>query len=262
MADIHSRTFFVKETLMRMFTPLFMAVLLGCGTNGPQAPRATSEDVRHEESAPHNPVLFPKQSRPYGQSIERWSELLWSYIYSIPVDQNPFFDTTGANCAVEQNGPVWFLPATPGSSLGTNVSRSCTIPHDRAIMMQLSSALNDFPCPDPNFHPAPGQSLYDFLIGGISPLFDGETGFVVSLDGVNIEDPLSYRFFSHDVFQFEPDLSMQAFDPCITQTNMQGVTDGFYLLFKPMTPGEHTLVINGHDMQGIRVTITEHLTIQ
>src|SRR5262249_46690772 len=158
LADIHSRTFFVKETLMRMFTPLFMAVLLGCGTNGPQAPQATSEAVRHEESAPHNPMLFPKQARPYGQSIERWSELLWSYIYSIPVDQNPFFDTTGANCAVHQNGPVWFLPATPGSSLGTNVSRSCTIPHDRAIMMQLSSALNDFPCPDPNFHPAPGQS--------------------------------------------------------------------------------------------------------
>jgi len=248
---------------MRIFTPLFVTLLLGCGSNEPQAPQTASDALRRrgDDSNP-NPMLFAKDARPYGRSIARWSELLWSYIYSIPVDHNPFFDTTGENCAVAQDGPVWFLPAVPGSSLGTSISRSCTIPLERAVMMQLSSALNDFPCPDPNFHPAPGQSLYDFLIGGISPLFDGETGFVVTLDDVNIQDPLSYRFFSDDVFSFKPDLSMVAFDSCITQKNMLGVTDGFYLLFKPMTPGQHTLVINGHDMQGVRVTITEHLTIQ
>ena len=245
---------------MRIYTVLFIT-LLGCGTNGPQSPQMASEELRKEGASNPNPMLFPKDVRPYGRSIERWSELLWTYIYSIPVDHNPFFDTTGENCAVNQDGPVWFLPAVPGSALGTNISRSCTIPGDRAIMMQLSSALNDYPCPDPNFHPAPGQSLFDFLIGGISPLFDGETGFVVTLDGVNIQDPLSYRFASDDVFGFKPDLSMQAFDSCITQTHMVGVTDGFYLLFKPMSPGQHTIVINGHDMQGVPVTLTEHLTI-
>jgi hypothetical protein len=248
---------------MRIFTPLFITMLLGCGTNGPVAPHMASEELRHQgDDSNPNPMLFPKDARPYGRSIERWSELLWSYIYSIPVDHNPFFDTTGENCAVDQDGPVWFLPAVPGSHLGTNISRSCTIPQDRAIMLQMSSALNDYPCPDPNFHPAPGQSLYDFLIGGISPLFDGVTGFVVTLDGVNIQDPLSYRFFSDDVFRFSPDLSMVAFDSCVTQKHMLGVVDGFYLLFKPMTPGQHTIVLNGHDMVGVPVTLTEHLTIQ
>jgi hypothetical protein len=248
---------------MRIFTPLFITMLLGCGTNGPPGPRIASDELRHgEDDSNPNPMLFPKDARPYGRSIERWSELLWSYIYSIPVDHNPFFDTTGQNCAVDEDGPVWFLPAVPGSSLGTNISRNCTIPRDRAIMMQLSSALNDYPCPDPTFHPAPGQSLYDFLIGGISPLFDGETGFVVTLDGVNIQDPLSYRFTSDDIFRFKPDLSMQAFDSCIIQKDMLGVSDGFYLLFKPMTPGQRTIVINGHDMLGVPVTLTEHLTIQ
>lgn len=250
---------------MRIFTPLFMTVLLGCGANAPQDPRTATdaEAVRHRgKDSVINPMLFPKDAHPYGKSVTRWAELLWSYIYSISPDQNPFFDTTGQFCGVDQQGPVWFLPATPGSALGTDVSRSCTIPEDKAIMMQLSSALNDYPCPDPSFQPAPGQSLYDFLIGGISPLFDGETGFVVTLDGVNINDPLSYRFFSDDVFTFHPDLSMVAFDSCITQRNMQGVVDGFYLLFKPMTAGQHTLVIHGHDMVGTQVTITEHLTIR
>ena len=79
---------------------------------------------------------------------------------------------------------------------------------------------------------------------------------------MNIQDPLSYRFTSDDVFRFQPDLSMVAFDSCITQTHMLGVTDGFYLLFKPLTPGQHTIVLIGHDMQGVPVTLTEHLTIQ
>ncbi len=248
---------------MRIFTLLVITLLLGCGTNGPQGPQTASEELRRGSDEPNpNPMLYTKDARPFGRSIERWSELLWSYIYSTPLDRNPFFDTTGENCGVDQDGPVWFLPAVPGSSLGTNISRSCTIPRERAIMLQMSSALNDYPCPDPNFHPAPGQSLYDFLIGAISPLFDGETGFVVTLDGVNIQDPLSYRFTSDDVFRFQPDLSMVAFDSCLTQKHMLGVTDGFYLLFKPMSPGQHTIVLNGHDMQGVLVTLTEHLTIQ
>jgi hypothetical protein len=122
--------------------------------------------------------------------------------------------------------------------------------------------VNDYPCPDPTFHPAPGQSLYDFLLSAISPLFDNVTGFTVTLDGVNIQDPLSYRFFSPNVFGFNPDPSMIAFDSCVTVRHMQGVVDGFYLLFKPMTPGQHQIVLVGHDMEGVPVTLTENLTIE
>jgi hypothetical protein len=254
---------------MRIFTPLFVAVLAGCGASGPSDQEASaqgtaSEELRHrgDESNNPNPMLFPKDARPYGRTMSRWAELTWSYIYGIAPDENPFFDTTGEHCAVDQHGPVWFLPAVPGSSLGNNVSRSCTIPHGRAIMLQMSSAVNDYPCPDPSFHPAPGQSLYDFLYSAISPLFDNVTGFTVTLDGVNIQDPLSYRFFSPDVFRFKPDPAMVAFDSCVTVKHMEGVVDGFYLLFKPMTRGQHTIVLVGHDMEGVPVTLTEHLTIQ
>jgi len=254
---------------MRIFTPLFVAVLAGCGASSPSdqdasAQGTASEELRnrgHESNNP-NPMLFPKDARPYGRPMSRWAGLTWSYIYGIAPDQNPFFDTTGEHCAVDQHGPVWFLPAVPGSSLGNNVTRACTIPRGRAIMLQMSSAINDYPCPDPSFHPAPGQSLYDFLYDVISPLFDNVTGFTVTLDGVNIQDPLSYRFFSPDVFNFKPDPAMVAFDSCVTVKHMKGVVDGFYLLFKPMTPGQHTIVLVGHDMEGVPVTLTENLTIE
>jgi len=247
---------------MRTFSPLFVAVLVGCGASSPPATDRSSADIRNRnDSTNPNPMLFPKDASPYGRTMSQWAEAMWSYIYSVPIDQNPFFEPTGKFCAVDQSGPVWLLPAVPGSHLGTEISRTCTIPKERAIMLQMSSALNDYPCPDPNFHPAPGQSLYDFLIGGISPLFDNVTGFTVTLDGVNIQDPLSYRFFSPDVFRFSPDPSLVAFDFCVTQRHMLGVVDGFYLLFKPMSVGEHTIVLIGHDMEGVPVTLTEHLTI-
>jgi hypothetical protein len=247
---------------MRLLPICLVAVSVGCGGGpAPVGPTAASAELRRESDNP-NPMLFPKDAEPYGRSIERWSELLWSYILAQPVDHNPFFDTTGADCAVGQEGPVWFLPAVPGSSLGTEITRSCTIPQQRAVMLQLSSFLNDYPCPDPTFQPAPGQSLYDFLIEPVLPLFDGVTGFEVTLDGVAIQDPLSYRFTSDDLFFFKGDLSMQAFDSCVTGKRQPAVSDGFYLLFKPLSPGEHTVVINGHDMHGVPVTLTDNLTIR
>lgn len=238
--------------------PICFAVivgLFGCAAEDPVAPAAI---VEHETV---NPMLFPKDAQPFDRSLERWSELLWSWIYAQPFDHNPILDPTGADCAVGQSGPFWFLASVPGSALGTNVTRTCTIPRHKAILVQLSSLLNDYPCPDPTFHPAPGQSLYDFLIEPVTPIFDNYSDFVVSFDGVDLVDPLSYRYTSEDLMFFKGDLSMQPFDSCITGRRQPGVSDGFFLPFKPMTPGEHTIVINGHDMMNVAVTVTWHLTI-
>src|SRR5262249_51293010 len=95
---------------MRIFTPLFVAVLVGCGASGSPTTGSSSADLRHkgDESNP-NPMLFPKDSRPYGRTMSRWAELTWSYIYGIDINRNPFFDITGEFCGVDQHGPVWFL---------------------------------------------------------------------------------------------------------------------------------------------------------
>lgn len=249
---------------MRLLPITLLAVCVGCGAEAP-APEAAETNASAElrEARNPNPMLYPKDARPFGRTVERWSELLWSYIYAQPFDHNPFLDPTGVDCAIGQEGPVWFLPSVPGSSLGNVVTRSCTIPRHRAVILQLASALNDFPCPDPTFKPAPGQSLYDFLIAPLLPLFEGETGFDVTLDGVAVQDPLSYRFTSDDLFLFKGDQSMQAnFDNCVTGRWQPAVTDGFYLMFKPLSPGQHQIVVVGHDMHGVAVTLTENLTVR
>ncbi len=234
-----------------------------CGSeSSPAGVEATSAALR-AECNDSNPALFAKEARPYGKSIARWSELLWSYIYAQPIDHSPFLDTTGADCAVGQKGPVWFLPAVPGATLGTSVTRSCTIPRHRAILLQLASAMNDYPCPDPTFKPAPGQSLFDFLSAPIEPGISAVTGFEVSIDGTKIDEPLAYRFTSDDVFTFTGDQSLTAsFDTCVTGKPQKAVSDGYYLMFKPLPPGAHTIVVNGQDMHGTKVTLREELTIR
>ena len=215
-----------------------------------------------EETNP-NPALFPKDARPYGRSIERWAERLWIWEYAQPFDHSPLFDRTGADCAVGQEGPVWFLDAVPGGSLGSKVTRRCTIPAHRALLLALSSALNDYPCPDPTFKPAPGETLFDFLLDAIAPLIDKSGSFEVTLDGTQIKNVLSYRYTSDDVFYFKGDLSLKAaYDSCVTGQLQAGVADGHFLMFKPLTPGNHTIVVNGHDMTGMAVTLIEELTIR
>lgn len=67
-------------------------------------------------------------------------------------------------------------------------------------MLQLASIMSDLPCADPSFRPAPGHSLFDFLIAPITPHIEAVTGFEVPLHGVPLKDPLSNRFTSDDIF--------------------------------------------------------------
>jgi hypothetical protein len=244
-----------------MFAALSFAAAAGAAASCTDPDPEISDTTEALQNS--NPMLYAKDARPFGLSQVEWSELLWRYIYAQPLDHSPFLDTTGADCGRGQFGPVWFLPSVPGATLGATVTRSCTIPRHRAIILQLASAMNDYPCPDPTFKPAPGQSLFDFLLEPIAPGIDGVTGFEATLDGVTIHDPLSYRRTSSHVFLFKGNSSLNpGFDVCVTGHLQEAVSDGYYLMFEPLAPGPHTIVVNGHDMHGTPVTLTEQLTIQ
>ena len=62
----------------------------------------------------------------YKQLSSEW----WQWALSIPADENPLADTTGANCMVGQRGSNWFLAGTFGD---TTVIRTCSIPEDATL---------------------------------------------------------------------------------------------------------------------------------
>lgn len=105
--------------------------------------------------------------------------------------------------------------------------------------------------PDPAFHPVPGQSLFDFLSAGLTEVNDDITVLDVALDGVPLRNPLRYRFTSTHLFYFIGDKSLAAaFDPCVTDSLQPAVADDLFLLFKPLSRGQHVLTTHIENKDG------------
>jgi hypothetical protein len=234
-----------------------LAVLAACCLTLTQVSAATPDYGNNP-----NPALFPKQSHPYGADLATWADRESQWAYAQPLADNPVLDQTGADCAVDQAGPVWFLPRIAGPRVFSG-TRSCTIPAHKAVLLEIGAYVDPYPCPDPNFHPAPGQSLYDFLIADAGAFMDGVNRLEVSLDGQAFSDVLGYRFHSAALFSLTGDPSLQAtFDPCITGSPQPAIVDGFFMMFKPLEPGPHTIRVFGTDVRGADKTYTYHVNIE
>jgi hypothetical protein len=83
------------------------------------------------------------ESHPGGLSYQQWGAKWWQWVLSIPASINPILDTTGANCDVDQSGPVWFLAGGPPIA-----ERNCTIPAGKMIFFPIINLINDYPCLD------------------------------------------------------------------------------------------------------------------
>jgi hypothetical protein len=99
-------------------------------------------------SARADVVVYPSGDTPYGNTnvlANQW----WQYAFSVPVNQSPFFDSTGANANVNNNGPVFFLsgifgvfePGFPGT-VGS-ASRSVTVASGKPLFFPVLNIEND-----------------------------------------------------------------------------------------------------------------------
>ncbi len=105
--------------------------------------------------------------------------------------------------------------------------------------MPVASYINDYPCPDPGFQPAPGQTMEDFLRAGAAFLIDGTTFASVTLDN----KPLRLRRVATGVFSFTAAASLQAYDACLTGSPQLAVIDGLFAFIDPPSAGSHTLQV-------------------
>jgi len=83
--------------------------------------------------------IIPVNANAYGNTYGEWSARWWQWLLSIPMATNPNFDTTGANCAQKQAGPVWFLAGTFVG--GSAVTRSCTVPAGKALFFPILNSI-------------------------------------------------------------------------------------------------------------------------
>jgi hypothetical protein len=149
-------------------------VVLGCGGGAaPSPPTGTdrsgagtaSADRRsgqenNDDDGPGFDIV-PRRAVVAGKTTLGWIPEWWRYVMSQPADVNPLLNPS-VDCSIGQSGPVFMLPTI----LGPGFTRSCTIPAHTPVLWTFQSLLNDYPCPDPTFQPAPGQTLEEFLAQG------------------------------------------------------------------------------------------------
>jgi hypothetical protein len=176
------------------------------------------------------PQSYPLDSKPYGLTYGEWTAKWWQWTISIPKDINPGGDTTGKDCALKQSGPVWFLAGTFGGA----ATRTCTIPAGKAIMLPLINAECDYLA-------KPNLKTEQQLLACAKSENEGITGLDATVDGVKTQSLQNYRVQS-PLFNFTYPTNNVNGAPV---GSTQGVSDGYWVLLKPLPVGSHTVHIAG-----------------
>lgn len=178
------------------------------------------------ETVNNNSVLFQPNSKPYGLTFGDLAAKWHQWLYSIPSQVNPATDTNGRNCAQNQAGPIWILAGTTGGS----VERTCTVPAGKAIMFPIIASECSY-AENPNL-----KTESELRACAKSP-DNGVTHLELTIDGTSIKDLQKYRAESP---LFKLTFSKDNLGG-VTPGPSQGVADGFWIILKPLAPGDHNI---------------------
>lgn len=191
-------------------------------------PAAMAEDT---------PGIIAPDGHPFGHSYGDWATQWTRWALGIPAARNPLIDTTGEFCDEDQSGPVWFL----AGSLGQSVERTCTVPHNKALFLPVYTAVwgaGAFDC-EPSV-PGVECDIDDLreLAAGYAEAVDV---LEVTIDGRPIANIRRYRASSPEPFAIDyPENSITGLP---MGTYYPNVTDGYWLMLTPQSPGWHTIQV-------------------
>ncbi len=234
---------------------LTCALLLALAvTSLPQRALAGDNDSRSASQ-----FIFPPDSVPFGMTYGDWSAAWWQYALSIPASTNPIFDETGALCGIAQGGgPVFFL--NPSGAPGSLITRTCTVPARHALWVPLT--INECstiePPPSNGSTPQELRTCSGTIADGISI-----RSLKLTVDHVRVRDLESFRTVS-PFFDFTVPT-----DNIFGVNNVTGgssVSDGYFVMLKPLSPGNHVIHHEGAFVTGpaagLSFSVTYNLTVQ
>lgn len=240
--------------------------------------------------ATNNSGVVPRNKKTAGKSYTQWSNSWWQWVDSIPASVSPLPDGTGANCAQNQSGPVWYLA---GSSDGVSHVRTCTVPAGKSIFFPLANGQEDereaaidlaffasADCPgvfgstvcatlhnklDP-INTNHMRQLVDYIYTEVFDLLadPSTTGLFAKIDGSSVADVGSYRFdsggggYTITLPATGTDNYHTVFGYSIPGPDTyQGAQVGYYLMLEPLSAGAHDVEFGRPGW-----VITYHLTVQ
>jgi hypothetical protein len=206
-------------------------------------------------------ILAPS-SNPFGKTYGQWSAVWWQYVFSVPDRQNPLKDLTGANCAVGQSGPVFYLGGLYGVP-GT-VDRTCRVPAGRALFFPIvnNEAENTVP-PDTRPTHYSATTLARACAAGINSAHD----LSAELDGTPVTglSPTGIYRAAAPTFSITPPdnnlLQVAGFVAPGGVTISPVAADGVYLMIAPPSLGSHTIHFRGEIGTFGPLDVTYHLIV-
>lgn len=191
-----------------------------------------------------NRIVAPDQTI-FGKSYSELADEWTNWLVKEPFATNPAFDPDGQLCDRNQSGRVWFLAST----FGGIVDRTCEIPAGKAIFISVGGAFvsfaPDFPAAgDPCLQLGSTVAKVRCDVNDDVPVAPG-IQLEATLDGTPVRDLFAYRAqslprgFTLRVPNpsFVTDLGLAPGD------RFPAVADGYFLLLKPLAPGQHTLTV-------------------
>jgi hypothetical protein len=238
------------ESSLSIFTAVFVTAC-AVSTEAPSTEPGAAADDAHgaidlgTSAASARPfAVLPARVPVFGRSITRWTEAWWHWLSEVPAERNPELDLT-ADCANGQDEPVFFLPPF----LAPSFHRRCRVRFGKPVLVGVQAVLNSYPCPDPSFEPAPGQTLEEFLREGAIAYNNLYSDVAASIDGQAV-DLVRHRhttgLFSNTV---HTSLLSHIPDPCLTGAPQPAVGDGWYLV-TVLAPGQHQVRITATNPGG------------
>ncbi len=172
--------------------------------------------------APGTPVNGTTQA----EYAARW----WQWARRVPPGVQPFQDPTGAQCALNQQGDVWFLAGTDGTA---DVIRRCTMPTKTYVFLPIINMIGNS---------QPGAPLTCAQAKAFARANNDHLASAqVSIDGEPVRDISRFRISSgcFDSFQFAHYLSRR-------DSYFPAATDGYWLMLRPLSPGLHHIRVRAH----------------
>lgn len=194
-----------------------------------------------------------------GASQADWTARWWQWILSLPSDKNPGLDNTGALCRSGQSGSMWYLA---GTFSGGAVSRTCTVPFGRHILIPVATVAfgsGVFDC-DPTVE---GVLCNTTTLRRTAFGASNNVTMSVTLDDVAVPN-LRGRRISSETFEITlPPNNLLGVNP---GTYSPQVSDGYWLIVSPPAKGTHTVQIsatfNSGPFAGSVVDVSYELTVQ
>ncbi|MDB5321255.1 MAG: hypothetical protein JWN40_2886 [Phycisphaerales bacterium] len=194
---------------------------------------------------PAPPVDYAPHSKIEGKSLGEWGNEWWKWAFSFKTADNPLFDLTGAKAPAGDVGKVFFLAGlitlTPGPGGVFSATRNIDLPSGTPVFFPILNGEQDNVGVVPPLPVDQLQALVKANIDGVSELH-------ASLDGTPIADLFSHREASPKAFSFNlpaTDNLYQFFGADVSGKISPAVADGYWVMLKSLSPGDHTINFGG-----------------